>query len=49
MERNKTFELIIDDVVNQQYAVMDNFFTTAEVDVLKKLLDLLKPIVKNRP
>lgn len=40
MERNETFELIIDDVVNQQYAVMDNFFTTAEVDVLKKgLLD----------
>ena len=40
MERNEIFEIIIDGIVNQQYAVMDDFFTTNEVDVLKKgLLD----------
>lgn len=35
MERNETFEQIIDGIVNEQYAIMDNFFTTDEVEVLK--------------
>lgn len=36
MEHNETFEIIIDGLVNEQYAVMDDFFTTDEVEVLKK-------------
>lgn len=35
MERNETFESIIDGIVQEQYVVMDNFFSAEEVTVLK--------------
>ncbi|WP_291274994.1 2OG-Fe(II) oxygenase [Flavobacterium sp.] len=35
MERNETFERIIDGIVQEQYVVMDNFFSAEEVTVLK--------------
>jgi len=42
MERNETFETIIEGIVNKQYVVVDDFFSTEEVTLLKNgLLDVL--------
>lgn len=42
MERNETFETIIEGIVNKQYVVVDDFFSAEEVTLLKNgLLDVL--------
>lgn len=42
MERNETFETIIEEIVNKQYVVVDDFFSAEEVSLLKNgLLDVL--------
>lgn len=42
MERNETFETIIEGIVNKQYVVVDDFFSAEEVSLLKNgLLDVL--------
>lgn len=42
MERNETFETIIEGIVNKQYVVVDDFFSVEEVTLLKNgLLDVL--------
>ena len=42
MERNETFETIIEGIVNKQYVVVDDFFLAEEVTLLKNgLLDVL--------
>lgn len=42
MERNETFETIIEGIVNKQYVVVDDFFSAEEVTLLKNgLLEVL--------